>query len=62
MANWQTLARFEYVGCGFEEHSDVVGAINELRAGHAQLASEVSAAGISGLQAREDVKILKAKG
>jgi hypothetical protein len=55
-ANRQTQARFECVECGFEENADVVGAINVLRAGHARLACEVSAVGISGLQAGEDVK------
>jgi len=43
-ANRQTQARFECVACGFEENADVVGAINVLRAGHAQLACEVSGA------------------
>jgi len=42
--NRQTQARFECVGCGFEENADVVGAINVLRAGHARFACEVSAA------------------
>jgi putative transposase len=37
--NRQTQARFECVGCGFEEHADVVGAINVLRAGHAECAA-----------------------
>ncbi len=78
--NRQTQAQFLCVECGFEENADVVGAINVLRAGHAQLACEVSGAvrppaagtrrsdsgggsmprlsavGISGLQAGEDVK------
>jgi len=36
--NRQTQARFECVECGFEEHADVVGAINVLRAGHARMA------------------------
>ena len=40
--NRQTQARFECVECGFEEHADVVGAINVLRAGHARFACEVS--------------------
>src|SRR5690554_6141852 len=40
--NRQTQARFECVGCGFEENADVVGAINVLRAGHARFACEVS--------------------
>src|SRR5574343_395971 len=40
--NRQTQAKFECVECGFEENADVVGAINVLRAGHAQLACEVS--------------------
>jgi len=42
--NRRTQARFECVECGFEENADVVGAINVLRAGHAQLACEVSGA------------------
>jgi putative transposase len=29
------------VECGFEEHADLVGAINVLRAGHARFACEV---------------------
>ena len=36
--NRQTQARFECVECGYENHADVVGAINILRAGHARLA------------------------
>ena len=40
--NRQTQARFECVGCGFEENADLVGAINVLRAGHARFACEVS--------------------
>ena len=36
--NRQTQSRFECVECGFEEHADVVGAINVLRAGHARMA------------------------
>lgn len=43
-ANRQTQARFECGECGFEEHADLVGAINVLRAGHARLACEVSGA------------------
>jgi putative transposase len=42
--NRQTQAQFACVECGFEENADVVGAINVLRAGHAQLACEVSGA------------------
>ena len=45
--NRQTQARFACVECGFEEHADVVGAINILRAGHARFACEVSDAGRS---------------
>ena len=41
-ANRQTQARFACVECGFEEHADLVGAINILRAGHARFACEVS--------------------
>ncbi|MBV4397735.1 transposase [Advenella alkanexedens] len=40
--NRQTQARFHCVECGFENHADVVGAINILRAGHARFACEVS--------------------
>lgn len=40
--NRPTQARFACVRCGFEEHADVVGAINVLRAGHARCACEVS--------------------
>jgi len=40
--NRQTQAQFRCVECGFEEHADVVGAINILRAGHARFACEVS--------------------
>ncbi|QQX87349.1 transposase [Cupriavidus necator] len=36
--NRQTQARFLCVECGFEEHADLVAAINVLRAGHARLA------------------------
>ena len=42
--NRQTQARFACVECGFEDHADVVGAINVLRAGHARFACEVSGA------------------
>jgi len=42
--NRRTQARFACVACGFEENADVVGAINVLRAGHAQFACEVSGA------------------
>lgn len=42
--NRQTQARFECVGCGYENNADVVGAINVLRAGHARFACEVSGA------------------
>jgi putative transposase len=40
--NRQTQARFACVECGFEEHADVVGAINVLAAGHAVMACESS--------------------
>ena len=40
--NRQTQAQFLCVECGFEEHADVVGALNVLRAGHARFACEVS--------------------
>ena len=36
--NRQTQTEFRCVECGFEGHADVVGAINILRAGHAQVA------------------------
>ena len=42
--NRQTQATFECVECDFKENADLVGAINVLRAGHAQLACEVSGA------------------
>ncbi|GAB3372088.1 RNA-guided endonuclease TnpB family protein [Azotobacter armeniacus] len=42
--NRQIQARFACVECGFEENADLVGAINVLRAGHAQFACEVSGA------------------
>lgn len=40
--NRRTQARFACLECGHEDHADVVGAINVLRAGHARLACEVS--------------------
>ncbi len=40
--NRRTQARFACIECGFEEHADLVGAINVLRAGHARCACEVS--------------------
>ena len=40
--NRRAQARFACVECGFEEHADLVGAINVLRAGHARCACEVS--------------------
>ena len=40
--NRQTQADFACVECGYQENADVVGAINVLRAGHAQLACEVN--------------------
>ena len=43
-ANRPTQADFACVQCGFEENADVVGAMNILRAGHAQFACEVSGA------------------
>ncbi|MEZ2741090.1 RNA-guided endonuclease InsQ/TnpB family protein [Paenalcaligenes hominis] len=43
-ANRLTQAAFACVQCSFEAHADVVGAINVLRAGHAQFACEVSGA------------------
>jgi putative transposase len=60
--NRQTQARFECVGCGFEEHADVVGAINVLRAGHARLACadtspEVGASGQEPTEATIQVSV-----
>ncbi|GGE72151.1 putative transposase [Paenalcaligenes hominis] len=43
-ANRLTQAQFRCVECGVEENADEVGAINVLRAGHAQFACEVSGA------------------
>ena len=43
-ANRPTQADFACVQCGAEENADVVGAMNVLRAGHAQFACEVSGA------------------
>ena len=42
--NRPSQARFACITCGFEEHADVVGAINVLRAGHARFACEVNGA------------------
>ena len=42
--NRQTQADFACVKCGYKENADVVGAINVLRAGHAQLACEMNGA------------------
>lgn len=42
-ANRKTQAHFCCMYCGYEDNADLVGAINILRAGHAQLACEVSA-------------------
>ena len=36
--NRKTQAKFECVGCGFEEHADLVGAINILERGYRLLA------------------------
>ncbi|MDW3683244.1 transposase [Cupriavidus sp. CV2] len=43
-SNRRTQAKFACGACSFEEHADVVGAINVLRAGHARFACEVSGA------------------
>ncbi|MFC3331020.1 RNA-guided endonuclease InsQ/TnpB family protein [Paenalcaligenes hominis] len=43
-SNRPTQAQFVCVACGVKENADVVGAINVLRAGHAQFACEVSGA------------------
>jgi len=49
--NRQTQVKFECVECGFANHADVVGAINILRAGHAQLAcGEMAQSGRSAKQ------------
>ncbi|MCP1674447.1 putative transposase [Natronocella acetinitrilica] len=40
--NRRKQALFACLDCGFEEHADLVGAINILRAGHARFACEVS--------------------
>jgi len=40
--NRKSQAEFACVECGFQENSDLVGAINVLRAGHARLACEVN--------------------
>ncbi len=40
--NRKTQANFACVACGYEENADLVGAINILRAGRAQLACEVN--------------------
>jgi putative transposase len=42
--NRKTQAGFLCIECGYEEHADLVAALNILRAGHARLACEVSAA------------------
>ena len=42
--NRRSQAIFACVACGFEEHADLVGAINVERAGHARFACEVSGA------------------
>lgn len=42
--NRKTQERFLCIDCGYQEHADLVGAMNILRAGHARLACEVSAA------------------
>jgi putative transposase len=38
------MVKFECVECGFAENADMTAAINILRAGHAQLACELSGA------------------
>lgn len=42
--NRKTQALFKCMGCGYENNADHVGALNVLRAGHAQFACEVSGA------------------
>ncbi len=42
--NRKTQVCFVFTECGFKENDDLVGALNVLRAGHAQLAYEVSGA------------------
>ena len=49
--NRKTQAQFKCVDCGFEEHADVVGAINILARGHRVLAcGELAQLGYSGKQ------------
>ena len=59
-ANRQTQAHFACVSCGYTDHADVVGAINVLRAGHAQLAGNGQLAcgdiGSVSFQAQEPLK------
>jgi putative transposase len=43
--NQPTQARFPCVACQYENHADLVGAIDILRAGHARCACEVNAHG-----------------
>ena len=45
--NRQSQAHFECIECGYSNNADEVGAINILRAGHAQLACEVNDAVMS---------------
>lgn len=40
--NWKTQATFGGMECGFEEHADLVAAINVLKPGHARCACEVN--------------------
>ncbi|MCV2504126.1 MAG: transposase, partial [Neisseriaceae bacterium] len=42
--NRQTQSNFECIECGYADNADLVGAINILRAGRAQLACEVNGA------------------
>jgi putative transposase len=60
--NRLSQARFECVECGFEENADLVGAINVLRAGHAQLAcADTSpAVGASGQEPSEATQAIAA--
>jgi putative transposase len=55
-ANRTTQVHFACVECGFEEHADLVGAINVLRAGHARLAcGEMAQSGRSAKQEPTEV-------
>ena len=50
--NRRSQARFSCVSCDFEENADLVGAINVLRAGHAQLACADTSPAVRGVGPR----------